>query len=448
MMRRVVLTAMLIFSLLPAVAQGQQEAPTTAEQLEDVKRVMEGLNESFTEYRGYVDALRKIKISGYLQTQFRSTDLINAPWTIGNFSGGAFPANTKNVFQVRRGRLKFTYDNVLTQFVIQGDFINTGFTLKDAYMVVTDPWVQSFGVQAGVFDRPFGYEISLSSSNRETPERSRLFQTLFPGERDLGAKFIFAPQIGPLSMIRLDLGLFNGVGPNANEVDNFKDVSGHLAVQLPFEEQNAEFDLGVSGYLGNVRSASKYIYSVADAGLGVKRFIVDSTATNLSSGVARTYFGVDAQLYLNIFPFGGTILRGEFVAGKQAGTLSSNASLQAAVSGDVAKRSFNGYYAYLIQNFGSADQVIVKYDVLRPNTDVAVSDFRTGTNLTAADITFRTLGLGYVHHLDDNVKVVLYYELISNEKLDPALLATSSSLYPYTGDVRDNVLTVRMQYKF
>jgi hypothetical protein len=43
---------------------------------------------------------------------------------------------------------------------------------------------------------------------------------------------------------------------------------------------------------------------------------------------------------------------------------------------------------------------------------------------------------------------VLYYELISNEKLDPSLLAASSSLYPYTSDVRDNVLTVRMQYKF
>jgi hypothetical protein len=448
MMNRFMIVAVLVLFLLPVVAQGQEEAPTTAEQVEDVKRVLEGLNESFTEYRGYVDALRKIKISGYLQTQFRTTDVINAPWTIGNFSGGAFPANTKNLFQVRRGRLKFMYDNVLTQFVIQGDFLNTGFTLKDAYMVVTDPWLQTFGIQVGVFDRPFGYEISLSSSNRETPERSRLFQTLFPGERDLGAKLIFAPQMGPLSMVRFDLGVFNGVGPNANEVDNFKDVSGHLMVQFPFEELNAEFDIGVSGYLGNVRSASRYIYAVADGGTGVKRFVVDSTATNVSSGVARTYFGVDAQLYLNVLPIGGTILRGEFVSGKQPGTLSSNASLQAAVSGDVAKRSFSGYYAYFIQNIGSADQVIVKYDSFRPNTDLAVSDFRTGTNLTVADIAFRTLGLGYVHYLDDNVKVMLYYELIANEKLDQSILAASSSLYPYTSNVRDNVFTVRTQYKF
>jgi hypothetical protein len=447
-MKRLILAVVAVIWLLPALVPAQESAPATREQLEEVKGALDGLNESFAEYRGYVDALRKIKITGYLQTQFRYTDMINTPWTVGNFSGGAFPANTKNVFQVRRGRLKFNYDNTLTQFVIQGDFINTGFTLKDAYLIVMDPWTKSFGVQAGVFDRPFGYEISFSSSNRETPERSRLFQTLFPGERDLGAKLIIAPQTGAFTNFRLDLGLFNGVGPNANEVDNFKDLAGHLGYQIPFEEANAELDLGVSGYFGNVRSASKYIYGIADPGTGVKKFVVDSTGTNLSAGVARTYFGVDAQLYLNVLPFGGTILRGEYLAGKQPGTLSSNASLQAAITGDVAKRSFNGFYACLVQNLGTRDQIVVKYDVLKPNTDVAVSDFRTGTNLTSADITFNTLGLGYVHYLDDNVKVVLYYELIANQQLDPALLATSSSLYPYTNDVRDNVLTVRMQYKF
>jgi hypothetical protein len=447
-MKGLLLAAVMAFGLLPGLAPAQESAPATREQLEEVKGALDGLSESFAEYRGYVDALRKIKITGYLQTQFRYTDLINTPFTVGNFSGGAFPANTKNLFQVRRGRIKFNYDNTLTQFVIQADFINTGFTLKDAYLSVTDPWSRTFGLQAGVFDRPFGYEISFSSSNRETPERSRLFQTLFPGERDLGAKLIVAPQTGPFSSLRLDVGLFNGVGPNANEVDNFKDLVGHLGYQIPFEQANAELDLGVSGYLGNVRSASKYIYAMADPGTGVKKFVADSTATNLSTGVARTYFGFDAQLYLNVLPFGGTILRGEVISGKQPGTLSSNASLQAAVSGDIAKRSFSGYYAYLVQNIGAHDQVVVKYDVLNPNTEVSTSDFRTGTNLTAADIAFKTLGLGYVHYLDDNVKLVLYYELISNDQLDPALLVAGSSLYPYTSDVRDNVLTVRMQYKF
>jgi hypothetical protein len=52
-----------------------------------------------------------------------------------------------------------------------------------------------------------------------------------------------------------------------------------------------------------------------------------------------------------------------------------------------------------------------------------------------------------VHHWDDNVKFVLYYEIVQNEKLT-GITSTSSSLYPYSGDVRDNVLTFRVQCKF
>ncbi len=72
------------------------------EELDQVKEALNGLSESFTEYRNYVDALRKIKISGYLQPQWRGGDVIDQRFTIGGFSGGGFPANTKSAFQVRR----------------------------------------------------------------------------------------------------------------------------------------------------------------------------------------------------------------------------------------------------------------------------------------------------------------------------------------------------------
>jgi hypothetical protein len=69
------------------------------------------------------------------------------------------------------------------------------------------------------------------------------------------------------------------------------------------------------------------------------------------------------------------------------------------------------------------------------------------SGLTATDIKYSTLGFGIVHHWDDNVKFVLYYEIVQNEKLT-GITSTSSSLYPYSGDVRDNVLTFRVQCKF
>jgi len=443
--------ALLILILIPLRIPAQ-EKPATKEQLDEIKGALDALSESAAEYRGYVDALRKIKITGYLQPQFRYTEVLNSAYPIGSFSGGQFPANTKNLFQVRRGRVKVNYDNGLTQFVIQIDAIQTGFTTKDAYLMITEPWAKSAGLQVGIFDRPFGYEVSYSSSNRETPERSRLFQTLFPGERELGAKLFYAPPSGSLSFLRADLGLFNGSGPTANEYDNFKDIIGHIAAQVPFDAIGAALDFGVSAYSGKVRNNTKFLYTPGDLPNGRKGFVVDSTASNLNAGVDRQYFGLDAQFYLDIPTIGGMILRGEYIAGKQPGTTSTSVSASAQPTTALYDRNFAGYYAYLIQNIGDRNQVVVKYDLYDPNTKADASDFvATNTSgasgLTATDIKYSTWGLGLVHHWDENVKFMLYWEIVRNEKLSQ-LAGTTSSLRTYSEDVRDNVLTFRVQYKF
>jgi hypothetical protein len=452
MMKHGIFFAAIAMFCIGATPLRAQENAATKEELEEVKGALLGVSESAAEYRGYVDALRKIKITGYMQPQWRFTDLMNTSYSIGGFSGGAFPSNVKNMFQVRRGRIKVTYDNVLTQYVLQFDAIQTGLSLKDAYVMVTEPWTKSVGMQIGVFDRPFGYEISYSSSSRETPERSRMFQTLFPGERELGAKLFYAPPSGPLSFLRADVGVFNGSGPTANEYDNFKDIIGHVAAQVPLDGIGAALDIGVSGYLGNVRNNTKFLYTSGALADGTQGFAVDSTATNLSAGVARTYLGVDAQFYIDIPAIGGAILRGEYIFGKQPGTFSSTSSASAQPATAIYQREFSGYYVYYVQNLGDRDQLVVKYDSFDPNTKVGAADFGNtnisgALGITSSDIKFSTLGLGLVHYWDDNVKFMLYYEIISNEKLT-GVTNSSSALYPYVSDVRDNVLTFRTQYKF
>ena len=433
---------------LTAVAQ---QEPATKEELQEVRDALTGLSESAAEYRGYVDALRKIKITGYVQPQFRFTDLVNTPYTIGTYNGGAFPTWSKSQFQVRRGRLKVTYDNVVTQFVLQidatqfGGGIPGGVTVKDAYAMALDPWTRNFGFQMGIFDRPFGYEISYSSSMRESPERSRLFQTLFPGERELGAKLFFAPQTGALTFLRADVGLFNGSGPVANEFDNFKDFIGHLAVQLPLQDSPVAIDFGVSGYLGKVRSQSSTVYEMGTTSAGVTGWVPNRDKLNFGKGLDRSYVGADVQLYYDLPVLGGLILRGEYIAGKQAGTSSSSNSLASIPASSLYQRSFAGWYITYVQNVGTSDQIVVKYDVYDPNTDVKAADFVSGSSLTVADIKYSTLGLGLLHHLDENVKFVLYWEIIRNEELTAA---PSGSLAVYKEDVRDNVVTFRMQYKF
>lgn len=441
--------------MLSVRLQAQQDKGVNDE-LEEMKGIVNDMQESALEYRGYVDMLRMIKISGYLQTQWRYTavtagQIQGGPgFNVGQFSGGRFPDASKNVFQVRRGRLKFNYDNVLTQFVIQFDAIHTGFTLKDAYLSVTEPWLQSFGFQMGVFDRPFGYEISLSSGWRETPERSRIFQTLFPGERELGAKLFFAPQLGSLSVLRAEVGVFNGSGPTANEYDSDKDIIGRVGVQVPFEEAHAEIDIGVSGYFGKVRNGTKFLWTDGMLPNGVRGFVVDSSAGNFSNGITRRYIGADVQAYYDVPSLGGLTLRAELIAGRQPGVAGSNISTisPSASIGPVYHRDFLGYYLNVIQNIGTAHQVIAKYDVYDPNTNVGAADFNSAGNLSPADIKYSTFGVGYIYHWDGNVKFIAYYEFVKNERLAPASITPGSVLAAYTDDIKDDVFTFRVQYRF
>ena len=175
------------------------------------------------------DVAKRLKISGYVQAQYQVADTAG----ISSVAGGNFGAGMDNRFTVRRGRVKvaYTYENALA--VMQMDITEKGMAIKDAYLSLTEPWLNTLTLTGGVFDRPFGYEISYSSGSRETPERSRMFQTLFPGERDLGAKLtIQAPKTSNWNFLKLELGVLAGNGINV-ETDSYKDVVAHLTASNP-----------------------------------------------------------------------------------------------------------------------------------------------------------------------------------------------------------------------
>ena len=94
-----------------------------------------------------------------------------------------------------------------------------------------------------------------------------------------------------------------------------------------------------------------------------------------------------------------------------------------------------------VQNIGLSNQFIFKYDVFDPNKDLSADQIGIAANRSSAsDVKYTTIGLGWVHHWDSNVKFVLYYDLVKNEEV-----ANLSSL---KSDLKDNVITFRMQYKF
>lgn len=431
-----VLTFLVILVFFASYTNAQEDTTYTKlkEKIEEVKGALEGLNETYLETKATVDALKKIKVSGYIQSQFQSAEIDG----IASFSGGNFGAGMHNRLMIRRGRLKITYDNDITNYVLQIDATEKGLGLKDAYILFKEPWLKTFGLKAGVFDRPFGFEISYSSSNRESPERSRLFQTLFPGERDLGVSFEYSPFIpfeDFFGYFNFKGGFFAGNGVNP-EVDNQKDFIGRLGFQLPLTEENFEIDGGISTYIGKVKLASgKSIFTVSSPTL--------AAASTSEAWADRSYLGLDAQVYYSLPLLGGFTLRCEFINGKQpGGSATSSLSPTAIQTGDLYLRNFTGYYLMYVQNLGDKNQLVVKYDSYDPNSDVSGDQIGqvAAAKLNAGDLKYSTLGLGWVHYWDDNIKFTFYYDSVSNE--------TSKNLAGFTEDLKDNVFTFRIQYKF
>ena len=171
---------------------------------------------------------------------------------------------------------------------------------------------------------------------------------------------------------------------------------------------------------------------------GNKTFVV--TGDGAGSKAPRHYYGADVQLQKK-HGWGRTELRGEYWTGKQPGTAATTVNPGTLPLGPTYIRNFDGAFFYFLQNIINTKwDLAVKYDWYDPNTDVAGKELgQQGTNLTGADVKFSTLGFGVTRYLNANLKVVLYYDWVQNE---------TTGLSSYTNDIKDNVLTCRLQFAF
>lgn len=386
-----------------------------------------------------VDKIKKLKITGYIQAQYQIADTAG----ITSFAAGNFPATSNNRFSIRRGRLKLVYEpNYLSNLQFQIDLTERGLVVMDAFYRITDPFIKSISLTAGIHDRPYGYEISFSSSNRETPERSRLFQTILPSERDLGAKLTFqAPKGNPWNVLKFDIGLYNGTGLIGSDFDNKKDLISHLAYNKTNQNGAVSYGLGASFYHGGVRQATRNIFSdLHTDGNGLAKFYIDSASSNINKYALRQYWGFDGQITFKN-PLGFTTLRAEYIAGTQPGTSIATRSPSVDPNTDTYIRNFDGAYLYFIQSIGAKHKIMVKYDWYDPNTKIAGSSIgKSGSYTTKTDIKYNTLGLGYLFNYDANVKFIAYYDIVKNE--------ISDNVKDYKKDLKDNVWTFRIQYRF
>jgi hypothetical protein len=181
---------------------------------------------------------------------------------------------------------------------------------------------------------------------------------------------------------------------------------------------------------------------------------VKSTPGELNKDFSRKYFGGDLELYYDIPYIGGFQVRGEVFGGQQPGTKGSSGFYSPGRNSNapVYMRDFRGGYVTWVQNWGHRVQSVLKYDIYDPNTKVKSADFDSlnvkAGNLSATDLEYKTLGMGLVFYWDANVRFQLYWDHVTNEKMSNDVLKLKDMNQIYTHDLKDDVLTFRIQYKF
>jgi phosphate-selective porin len=355
--------------------------------------------------------LNKIKISGYVQAEYR------------DYQSALVKTNDPySTFLIRKARLKFTYEALDgVKFVLQPDFSTGNLTLKDAYAVVSIPRFKEWALWMGQMNRP-NYEVEYSSSQRETMERSRVIRTIYPGEREIGAKLEY---IGSEIPLKFQLMIMNGnfTGSQPIDADTKKDLMGRLVYSVKLPGAGIGIDFGVNGYYGGTRIKTNPFVST------INPLIVDSVA--LGTYLDKHWMGAEFQLFADVF--GGLSIKGEYMAGV------NNYTSLTGLSGTVAQkladpnkvRDFSGYYLYLIKNIGPKNQFVAKYDYYDPNKKTS------GEASAVTELYYKTWTVAWQYYMNDNIRISLQYEMPRNE---------TNTTTP--SDLKDNTFTLRVQAKF
>ena len=449
---------------IPVFAQTQEP------ELSDV----ELLDRKVTTLQSAVSILQKLKVSGYIQTQYQYGEAVadginfRLPKRANSYESNPYYPGSNDYkgldgfsrFGVRRGFLKFTYEEGITSAVFLLDISEKGLNdpatpgrnavmYKDVYLNIKDPVFGTNSFRAGVFNRPFGHEIAFSSSIRESPERSRIFQTLFPDERDLGAMLTLQPAKTSLwNFLKLEAGLFagNGIKP---QIDNHMDFIGHLSATKTIGD-DVSISGGVSLYYGGVLQTDSSTFIMK----GNKFELESKSRNNIGKLATRQYIGFDFQ-YAVKTAAGVSQLRAEYLFGKNPGNASGayNFGLNDIQSGPVYMRNISGGYVIFVQGLGQTPvSAIIKYDWYNPNTDVSGDDIAVENSRTGVgDITMSNLGLGFLWRINPSLRLTAYYDFVTNEttgNLKNIKEGDNIIRYGYEGQRPDNVFTLRLQYKF
>jgi hypothetical protein len=354
--------------------------------------------------------LNKIKVSGYIQSQWESygADLEK--------SNGY-----NNTFYIRRARVKFTYEALDgVKFVLQPDFSTGALALKDAYTVVNIPKLKNWTLWAGQMNRP-DYEVEYSSSQREVLERSRVIRAIYPGEREIGVKLEY---IGTKIPLKFQIMAMNGnfTGAQAKDVDSQKDIMARLVYSIKIPSAGIGIDFGPNVYYGGNLSKNNRFFKNSDGTL--------DSLNSVWKYLKKNWVGGEVQIFADVL--GGMAIKGEYISGINSvpSAVAVNSTRAQMVASPSLYNNFSGYYVYFIKNIGPKNQFVAKYDYYDPNTKLS-------GDAAGNSINYKTWTIAWQYYLNDFIRISLNYEMPKNE-----INASNPT------DKKDNTLGVRIQAKF
>jgi hypothetical protein len=396
-----------------AQAASQATPPTVSPsvesgKLEDLAAKSSQLEKALADEKAARDKASKLKISGFVQGRYEwHQDSVNGwnfddkPAASATFPSGNAGSSSKSTFYIRRARLDTMYSGTNAELVLQLDAGGDSVGLRDAEAAFVDTWTPlHLRVSVGQFKYPFGYELQQSDPVREMPERARMIQQFFPGERDRGLKVQ-----GSYQWLRFQIALVNGNGIQDPIFKAGKDSNAWLDL---VGRVGADFQVvsgGVSGYYSGSDLYNPNYNATTNP---------DTNPMNLKR-YARVRIGGDLQGNVDVPSLGNLSLRGEIIYSSD-----TNKAYNGVPADSCQDRVGLGFSLIAAQNIGSLLGAVVRVDsydpLLQGSLDastcqkISQDGKASGTYVTAGIDRVITVGGGLLLYVSPNFKASFIYE--------------------------------------
>jgi len=216
-----------------------------------------------------IDPSKSFKIGGRVHAGYKI--LREAP------SVTASGRDTSNEFEVKRARLKASWRPerwmlAVVQIDVAEAFELGGSMLRDAYVHLSP--LEQLQLRVGQFKKPFsGLELQSPGKLRvieRGPGVKYLAEDLLYGDRDLGLQL--SGRLVKSVKLDYEIGVFNGSGPDLDEMDNSKDLVARLQIR-PIKQLELGANLSAKFFSDpRPRQPAWALAAGGDARVGIKGF--------------------------------------------------------------------------------------------------------------------------------------------------------------------------------